>query len=626
MTTGIPNYRSAMHFKQEHTSQRRWSLGAFFAATLAWIFYHRDLYFHRAQLLPRDNFYFHEPMFGYVATYLRQFGSFPDWFYAGNPGTSLAPLANNYLLLMPHRLLGVMLAASTPLPLNSVYKFSVLILGTSLFLVGIYLFARRYFGSAMLALLTVWVALTSSVSLIFFFAEQALATVFYVPFFWYLLAQCRQRASTVIGLGAVMGLSLNGHYPQLLILYYALALLISWAFGGRPFFSPKLLAWAAFAFLISASPVLYSYAKYHDGLISPYRRQTQSIDAPDYAEYLKVNRAQFTSVEPTNFLFYRGFRGQLEPVRMETLDVNAFYLSPLLPFLFLVSFLFLRHRVAQFIFIAALAVLACGIYGPAPRALWSLLPGIRFFRQWYYFLPLLNLHLLFLMVGVVAALWARLPSPTLRRLSLLVLALSTLPSALSQMDEVRTQLKKNSTPDRSASDPAFAHDLFQGGGQASLAFPGALDLPRTESLLREGRAHWVLDSGVTRLATDRDLTVAIVGDRFDFDVSKRPPDSHSLLLTQFDDGNWSGGTEAGSVRGLVQYAARETIAVGRSPSVWIFLVGLMWLPLALVSLAPVLTKLRLIQIRIYLVLEKLLAGLGVFRRTIRALREPFDLR
>jgi len=124
---------------------------------LGWIFTNAQIYLSSEHYLPRDNFEHNVTMFSLISANLKFLGSVPTWLFTRLGGVWMDPLSNNYLSLQPHRVVGYLIAAFTPLSNHLSYKWSFLVLGHGFFLLGLFLLCQRLFGSrwwATLACLT----------------------------------------------------------------------------------------------------------------------------------------------------------------------------------------------------------------------------------------------------------------------------------------------------------------------------------------------------------------------------------------------------------------------------------------------------------------------------------------
>jgi len=246
--------------------------------------------------------------------------SIPTWLFSETGGVWIETLSNNYLFLIPYRFVGYLVASTTNISPNLIYKLSFLFLGQGIFLFGIYRLARHFFKSHLYSLLIVLAALFSSLIVTNLNHEHALATVFYLPFGWLFFLESPKKPAYLIVVATLVGLSLTCHYPQLQFGYglcLFLAVLVSgkpaWNYLKRKFsylksaLGIRIIVFSIAALLLSASPLLYTYASYGDKLESPFRGQEQTILADDYNEYVKMN-TRFSSITPMNFEQYFNYQ------------------------------------------------------------------------------------------------------------------------------------------------------------------------------------------------------------------------------------------------------------------------------------------------------------------------------
>src|SRR5579883_1938 len=381
-------------------------------AFAAWTWAHRQVYFSSVVYPPHDTIgcYWN---FRYIVLSLRHLHRFPDWNYFLRPGMWLQPYANPYAVMIPYKMLGYFAAALTPWSTLVSYKLSFLVLGQGAFLVGIFLVAERLFRSPAWALAAALLALFSSATLALIPHEATMATIFLAPFIWLAALDLPQRPGRLPLVASLVGLSLDSHYPQLELGYLGLVVL---ALAACPdtrgwlrralkavLARPRLLVLSAAAFAVSASPLLYSYGKFHDRLITHFRGPESSLAASDYSSYYEMARWQQASVPPKGLEGY--LRRDEPPFGVNAVDFDDAAVRStdafLLALLALILGLPLSGRRFHIVIIGGLAALVCGINGAMPRLLWRILPGVRLFRQWIHFSCFLNLHLIFLEVAVL---------------------------------------------------------------------------------------------------------------------------------------------------------------------------------------------------------------------------------
>lgn len=375
-----------------------------------WIVRYRTVYLAEGFALPADNYAYHYPFFLYVVKYIRYFESLPDWLFAKQGGVWFEPLANNFLFFLPHRIVGYVMGAFTHLHPNLIYKSCFFFVGQGIFMFGIYLLAKRLFASNGYALVATTISFFTSVTIGMVHQEHALGTVFYLPFLWLSLLSFQKSQWHILVLCTLLGLTLNNHYPQLIIGYLIIILTSGVAF--LPEWRKRivdlvkqpalklitLLLISSLFFVTSASPLLYSYFSYANRLSSSFRGQSDTIVSNNYDDYLSVASRQNSSVAPKTLRTYFGFNFY-KTEKIGTLDLTVFFITPaILLALFVLIFLPFPHKIFHISVLCLLCLFSIGIYGPAPKILWHILPGIKMFRQWYHFVPILNLHLIYVVI------------------------------------------------------------------------------------------------------------------------------------------------------------------------------------------------------------------------------------
>ena len=282
-----------------------------------WIWAFRDVYLDPLELLPRDNSKYHFPLFLYITRSLELLGQFPRWMYSHQGGLWIETLANNFLILLPYRWVEYFLVSLFHWDALFTYKAGILF-GEAVFLWGVYLVARELKWSVGLSACLVLGFFFSGPTLSFLHQEHALATLLFIPYMWLSLLRARETSWGHFFFSTLLGLSFNHHYPQLIMLYWLavmLSCLASWSDFRRPFSlilsnfragGKSLALVSLLGFLISASPVIYSYLNFHDRLQSPFRHQKGGIATSSYVDYERINSA-FSKVDPENFLVYFNF-------------------------------------------------------------------------------------------------------------------------------------------------------------------------------------------------------------------------------------------------------------------------------------------------------------------------------
>lgn len=377
--------------------------------TISWLGFNWDIFFSSHLQLPRDAWITNFPMFRYVSEWLRQYGGLPPWFFSKDGGVWFEALSNVYMTLLPSRILGHLLAWKTSIPLVTLYKVSFLF-GIGLFLFGIFLLAKELFKSRNVALLTVFFFLTCGSTLGIFHQEQVLGTILYLPYLWYFLIKAVSRPRYFLVVASLLGLSLNLHYPHLVMLY-SLSILFCAAFLRRELARHfTAIPWktgllAVLLFGVSSSPLFYTTIKYRNDLSSQFRHLNGRLGVASYSDYVRQPQIKFSSLLLEDLpLYFKGYSGH-GLFTNRPLDDKIAYAGPALALVFfLVFFLAVPFKGFQLSLIGLLGLLSLGVNVGTPRFLWYLVPEIDIFRQWYHFTPILTAHLVFLSIFTLRAL------------------------------------------------------------------------------------------------------------------------------------------------------------------------------------------------------------------------------
>lgn len=372
--------------------------------------------------LLRDNLYFHFSGFQQITSYLRQIGSFPDWYFTREGGVWTSVLSNNLLLTAPYRIAGYVLTVATGLSANLIYKFSFLAGVAWLFASG-WILVREVtepFRARLLLYAVLFIFSGQFVGL--WHQEQVLGTMFWIPTLGWLGVRLNRKFDPVAFLlfGAVLGLAMNLHYPQILFITGLCALAALAREPSRSVFLNKKYAVWYLAFLgvaaVAALPLAFSYLKYSGLLASALRRQSD-VETGSLAGYFEMHRLLKSSIHPVNFFSY--FFPTLQPwrlfagSRLSYLDDNILRVPQLLfPLVLAVAVFtrgFLKDNRFLLTLIALILVSTLGIYGPLLYLYWFVVPGIGIFRQWYHLLPIAG-FLFGLLFMRAAAVWVKAPS------------------------------------------------------------------------------------------------------------------------------------------------------------------------------------------------------------------------
>jgi hypothetical protein len=635
---------------------------------LAVVILYKNLYGHMLVnpdvYLPRDNWLHSYQMFDAFVTYIRNFHMFPCWYFTPEGGLWIEPLSNNYLTLLPYKFIGYLFVPLFKMDSNVGYKISFMVIGIGIYLYGLYRLSVKLFGSRTYSHLLLFICLTSSVVVSLFHQEQVLATVFYIPFIWISILNLRRDGNSLLVISVLLGLSLNNHYPQL-IFCYVLALVVSCAvaFNEVKFFlrdafsqvrkgGTKLMILSLLGFIISASPLFYSYITYKDSLVSVFRNQSASVQSTNYDDYVKMQKLSFSNLYPKYLLDYFGmFPDDREFITIY--DKKTLFMTAGIPFALLLTLLMrVPFKRFQLSMIVLLAFLAVGVYGPAPRMLWSLMPGIGLFRQWYHFVSFLNLHLLFMLffaflffvrmsetdkkiykkiiaiglillvltvAGACNVAYALVPigllalklllheqhrfKKMLPFLMVVWVSLSAIQWSCSSIYfyELASLTRPLSAQSLVKRPTMFIADLLgplyrmrqisiSSTFYKPLVSIKGVSEPTIRQLFGQGQFFWRENKNQIQPIQDDALQVEAVSNGFKVTITDSPPQATGLVMLQYHDGRWdvrdedqkSLTVESGLLK-MVQIPMTEmknkTIFIRRLPSLWNFLIILMWVPL-----------------------------------------------
>jgi len=601
---------------------------------VGWLIKYFDLYFDPLLAFPRDNFRSNYLAFAYVGEYLRQLGDYPVWLFNGEGGMWLDALINNYLLLAPSRLPAYWIALKTNLDLNAIYKVVIILGSQAIFLYGSFRLARKFleakYAYAIISLMVISSPLIGTLH-----QEQDLALMTILPFIWLSFFAVLKNERYLLVLGSLVGLAFLIHYPHILLIYFILVGACSLCFQRsrsvlsrflHQMKSNRLLAITALAMMIvSCTPTLYLFVKYAGNIKSDFRGQSDKIEISSYADYMKMRAIYETSAYPTDLLSYILGPGHGAAKKRSLLDDKGFFVSPTVLFVLFISILFLfRSMGFQVLLIAGLAWVTLGVYAGAPRALWHIFPGIKLFRQWYHFYPLLNYHLIVLIAAVLlnlstfknkTKLWSGVALFALLILSRLVSPLFSIPALAILLGILLIPNKKTWKP-KALAFGCTAWMLF---GSLPWAFESTNDYTDwSRSLVERGTPNqseylvslfqygapffnvanprglgkvqkqqglqWYTQNGV-RLVQPGELQMSYKNRVFQIEILKRPPLTKGIFIHQFNDNNWVGFPPIiNSSKNTLAIPLDETdsfISLQRKPTAFLWLRFLCWIPLLL---------------------------------------------
>ncbi len=346
-----------------------------------------------------DSNAFHQPMFDYFVEAFGKDHYLPTWFpFQG--GVPAAMFQINFFFTLPARFVGTVLAALIPLPTLFFYKLqfilSVVLLGFGWWLVLLRLTKSR--TSAYLGTVTLMMGGTGITS----HQEQVMATAHLVPWFVLCLLELRERPAFLLPLLILAGIGTYTHYPQILAISFAAfsaavitlkpEVLQAWRdLRRRPWFLLVCLV----ALTTSLAPGLYMLG-HADEFGSP-ERDAATLRVDDYEAYLQLNLQQ-TSSAPVHSLLEYLVPGNKPDSPMNEMDSSGLFVGRIGLALGLLS-LFggrssLRLSIVFVVLAGLFAALVVGVNFVLPRFLfWARFPLIDVFRQWYHFMPMLNLCL-----------------------------------------------------------------------------------------------------------------------------------------------------------------------------------------------------------------------------------------
>jgi hypothetical protein len=549
----------------------RITLCSLFASVAAWVYHFRSVFLSPDTFLPRDSYLFHWRIFDYVAQYLKFQGEFPDWDF--RYGISLIPFGNNFLLFMPYRWVGYALVAFFGVDSVVAYKISFLLVGQGLFLWGIFLFHRTLLKSRWAGLLAVVISLLSSLSFGLFHQEQMLGTLFFIPWVGWAALKAKDESRWWPLVFALIGYSLNCHYPQLLFVFYGLVLFtIPPTFSSRKV--PRTFLWPIVLLGVAMGPLVYSYARYNGTLRSSFRDQKVSIEATSFEEYDRVNRLGPSSVYPENFSLFLQTKFAPPPAHVGDMDYLSFHATLAFPLALLLSlFVVFPYRRFILFMLAGLALSAIGIHGPMPKLFWYVVPGIRLFRQYYHFLPIFTLMAVVLTTVAIFQMSRRWKWAGAALLSVALVSGGLQTLWATERVEARLIPRTVEPAEPESAEVFFQRALFEFPLGSPLAMPKDAKLPTFDVMAKRYIPWWEMQDGekITVMpGTLGGLPTMLISDAI-------PPRARSITFLQYDDGNWLGPLEKTESR-LMTISVdnlRKGVSLQRKKTAWPYLILLM---------------------------------------------------
>lgn len=343
-------------------------------------------------VLWHDNISYHMPNFIYVLDSLRYGFGLPAW----DPALGGSPVHITSLSLfpyVPYRLAAYVAGLVTGMQELGAYKVS-LVMGAALAALGWWLFLHDWLGSRAGATLGTLVFLFGGTGITLFHQEQALVTVLPMPWVLLFMRMLSRDARYLYLVSALIGFSFTLHYPHIQLLSLVFFLIAIAVTGGlrvstvkKVFMDRQRLLLSLGLFVLAASPLMPIMTSMGD-FMSPLRGG-EELGAGMLGQYVELNSVQKSSAEFSYLLNY------LIPVRSERLVIDLYALFiPYTGLALAAAALALRFREARPALIVAFFGLwaALGIHAYMPQALFMIkFPFIGGFRQWYHFVPVVNL-------------------------------------------------------------------------------------------------------------------------------------------------------------------------------------------------------------------------------------------
>jgi len=359
--------------------------GFWILATL-YLLRHFKLLVDQRLYLYHDNLGYHFPSYLNIANSLAHGYGFPrlvlEW-----GGSEIAMTAVSMSYFAPHRFIGYLLYALTPIPPLMAYKLT-LILGFILNAYGWYLLWRKTLPREELALIAVFFLFLSGMGITILHHEQMLATVSWLPWCLLCAVEVFKTGRGAALMGACAGGLMTLHYPQI-HLVGLLALLISFMAGRLLFKQPlwgqlngKILVEALICFGIAVTPTLYIMSRISD-YGSPVRG-TSDFSIQSFDEYLEINKQQLSSATMDQLKNIADPRVDRED------DQMAFYVTQVGFVLAILGVVAVLRVYRSWMFLIPTLLITgwatLGINGHLAQILYVLhFPGISQFRQWYHF-------------------------------------------------------------------------------------------------------------------------------------------------------------------------------------------------------------------------------------------------
>jgi hypothetical protein len=346
-----------------------------------------------SSLLPeQDNLMYHLPNYTYFSNSYKYGYGFPLW-YPSNGGAQTGIFSLSFFPFLPYRLLGYLFYLLLPFHIVTLYKMT-LAAGMLITCAGWWLFLNRLTGSRAGATFGCLMVLLGGTGMTVLHQEQILATITWAPWVMLVMLRVGKTPAYIVLLAVFLGFSITTHYPHIQFIVFT-TLLISLAMTGKittAFIrslvaNKQVLLLALIAFILSASPLLYVTGIMGD-FSSPHR-ETAELMISSYEDYIRLNRMGRSSAPVAYFANYVFPQAGL-PLDQFALYVTAAGLAAAVAGIALCF----RATLAPLIVLIVCAWASIGVNGYLPQLLYYMkVPSLPYFRQWYHFIPMLNLSL-----------------------------------------------------------------------------------------------------------------------------------------------------------------------------------------------------------------------------------------
>ncbi len=350
-----------------------------------------------------DNIGYNFPEYLYFSNSLRHGFGFPRW-HPYDGGLPSGIVAMNMISLVPHRIVGYILTII--LPFKPVYTYKITIMGgMAIIATGWWLFLWQWMKSMLSATVGTFALLLGGSGLFVLHAEQAIATMEFIPYILLALIKTRKNFKHVLVLAILCGFALNVHYPfhallTLIFIFIALAL------TGRLnyLFSEKIiqknmvtLLLAGLFFILAITPSMY-IAVTKNNFSSPVR-QADTLESETYEDYLRITAGgSSASTVQLKEYFHSSLLFGSDNLRGNDGAFTATIAHLILAGIGLFYFRFSLPVIIVFVFTVWATL---GVSSGLPYYLFTMkFPFINLFRQWIFFVFMVNYSIsLFIALG-----------------------------------------------------------------------------------------------------------------------------------------------------------------------------------------------------------------------------------